>query len=249
METATLPKLEVMDEIEQEARQLVLTSQNIAVISHEDYLFAAEQFRFVREKKSYVKKLFEEPKRAADQAHKAIVAAEKKLLDPLLRAEALYGDKVVAWEREQQRKEREEAERLLREAEEKARREAEEIRLKQEEEKRAIAALLEQSGFKEEASQVLEKKEPEPMPTPEAFIPPPVIQVERAQGMHIRKTYKSEVYDFLKLVQAVAAGEKSLDYLLPNQSKLDKQAAALGEEFNVPGCRAVEILKPVTRTK
>lgn len=247
MEAIKIPEIEITLEMEQEANQLMVTSQAISVVHHEDYLFAAEQLKFIRIRKNQVKELFKEPKSAADKAHKAIVAAEKKILDPLLRAEALYGDKVVLWEREQQRKEREEADRIRREAEERMKREAEAFREKEESERKALAAQMREQGFEQEADEILGIEPPPPVLTP--IIPQPVATIQRAQGVHLRKTYRANVVNLMSLVIEVAAGRQPLAYLMPNQSRLDDVAGALKEEFRVPGCEVVEYVKPVTRSK
>lgn len=75
--------------------------------------------------------------------------------------------------------------------------------------------------------------------TEEGELPLPVIVPSaipaKTRGKVERTKWSAEVVDFLKLVQAVAAGQVLLTALLPNDQWLDKRADSDREGMNIPG--------------
>lgn len=231
--------------IEAESLALVSKTESIQIVSHDDYMLAGEQLKSIKAAQKRVVDLFKEPKSAADSAHKAISSLEKKILDPLERAERVCSQKVSAFLQAEQKRQREELERRQREVEEKARAEAEAKRLKDEEERLALATQLEQQGFKAEAEQVIsEPTQPVVVQTPVVL---PVPEQPRVEGLHTRTTYKAEVESLILLVQEVAAGRQPITLLLPNEKVLNNMARALKGELRIPGVRVVEQTGVVAR--
>jgi hypothetical protein len=75
--------------------------------------------------------------------------------------------------------------------------------------------------------------------------PPPMVAViddtlpeppQPASPVVERKTYKATCHDVLSLAKAVAAGQVSVEAVLPNQRWLNAHADAMRAEFEVAGC-------------
>jgi hypothetical protein len=161
-------------------------------------------------------------KETAFAAHKAAVAAEKRLLDPLLEAKAILKRGIAEWEIEQERV-RQEAER---EARAEAARLEQDLRLQQ-------AVLAEEQGATPDAvAEVLET----PIP-----IPAPVITAtfERVRGVGTQQRWKAQVVDIRALCRAVAEGRLAETYVEPNMAALNSRARAEKSAMNIPGVKAV----------
>lgn len=238
-----LPKT---DDVEKQVVQLLTNSQNFNIVNHQDYTEAAEKLKVIKSAQSKVKALFDEPKKAAHRAHRAITEAENKLLDPLKRAENICSQKVSTYLFDLRKKEQEEFERQKRIAQEEAERVAKEQKLAQEEEMLKHAEMLSAQGLKEEADQILNQ---------EVNIIPisPIIhkQVEsepKVEGVHLRVTYKAFVEDFSLLISEVAAGRQPTSLLLPNEKVLNGMATALKSELRIPGVKIIENASTTTRS-
>ena len=160
-------------------------------------------------------------KDATHSAHKAAVAAEKSLLDPVTRAKTVVKSKISTWEREQQRliQERE------REARERAQQISEQLALES-------AIELEKLGASEEqVAEVLNNPAP---------LPAPVVQptFQRASGVSTTTRWSAKVVDLKALCLAVAEGRASTELVLPNMPALNGMARAMKNTMNVPGVKA-----------
>ncbi len=231
--------------LEKELSQIISQSGKISVVSHDDYLVAGDMLKQIKTKQKFVKELFADAKEQAHKAHKAITAAAKTLLDPLVRAEQVCSQKVsIFLESERKRRLAEQA-RLQKEAEEKARVEAEERQKKEEDDRIAAAQMLESQGFKEEAEAIIQAQVAPVYVAPVAINP--IQEVEKVQGVHTRTTYKAQVENLMLLVQEVAAGRQPIELLLANESVLNKMASALKNQLRIPGVRVVENSTVVTK--
>lgn len=68
--------------------------------------------------------------------------------------------------------------------------------------------------------------------------PAPVEKANLPSGITSRQSWSDvEVHDLAELVCACAEGKQPMRYLLPNMTVLRQSAAALKEEFNVPGVK------------
>lgn len=243
--------IEETKELLNEARQLSAVTQSMVVVTHEEYLLAGENFKEIGKKIQLVKERFKPSKDAAFKAHKEICALEKSVLDPIMDAESYLKRKIISWESEQRRIEREAAIKAQRDAEEVARRERERIEKeraeqakKDEEERLKVAEQLKKMGFEEEAKEVEEIKQVEQVILPEevpVIVAQPVEKIERVKGVGIRTKHEAEVYDFMALIKAVAEGRQPTKCLLINQKFLNDQANSLKEECRIDGCRIVEV--------
>lgn len=162
---------------------------------------------------------------------------------------ALTGS-MSSYRQEVERKAREEAE--AKAALERKRREAEaaeQRRIAEAERKKAEAARgkrareeAEQRAREAEANQRVADLHAEQVPV--------VIEreVPKVAGHSVRRTWRAEVVDLKKLVQAVAEGLVPLDCLVPNDSRLNKLAEAWGGQNPPAGVRFVEKEIAMTRS-
>ena len=161
-------------------------------------------------------------KKATHDAHKAAVAAEKKLLDPLQQAEMMLKRSIGAWDQEQENK-RLEAQRQLEEAQRKA---DEEARL-------SLAAEAEENGADAETvDEILET----PVVAPVAVAQP---TYQKANGVNTFLRWRAEVVDLKALCRAVADGKASSMLVQANMVALNQMARAQKQTFSVPGVKAI----------
>jgi len=258
-----VPPSPSIEEVEAESKILVVEAKELKIVSESDRDFALDKLAKIRGLLKDVEKIFKDPKEKAWNAHKSIVAAEKKLLDPLRAAELSCANTVKIYLEDVRRREREaEAERARKEAEERRRLEEENARLRREAEERAredaererkrieentlaSAVALEEVGLSEEAYEVL-SVEPIVAPAPVYVQPVPVKTTSsyyvsaapiptKIKGVNLRANWKAVVTDFLCLIREVAAGRQPADLLVPNQKRLDEMAKALRDHAKIPG--------------
>lgn len=149
-----------------------------------------------------------------------------------------YDDRIAAEqaaiEAENQRRAREHAEKVWQEEQAAAKRK------RDEDEALAKAMKAEEAGNKAKADAILETIQPTPPPAPPP--PPPPVQVAplrpAAAGVSYRDNWKAEVVDLMALVKAVASGQASIDYLMPNNAMLNSLAKSKKETMAVPGVKA-----------
>lgn len=184
---------------------------------------------------------FDGPIAAAFAAHKSIVAAKKKHTEPVDEAERIvkgkmadYREKQEAEARERQRAAEAEARRVQEEqrkaAEAEAKRQAEEAR-------KAEVARLKAEGDKAAAKAAAKAPlvvAPVVLPPPAPVVVPYVAPVQAA-GISFREKWSATVTDFEAMVRAVADGKAPLALLLPNDSMLNRHAAAYKDKSPIPG--------------
>lgn len=171
---------------------------------------------------------FTKPKKAADEAHDFICAAEKAAVGPYEEVKKLLGMGVYEW-REAERKK---AAELARQQEEAARKAEEERQL-------ADAIAAEQAGDKQTAEEILAEPIAAPVFTPAA--------VPKVSGISIPMNYKGACDDILALARHVIAHPEDKNLLLPNDSAINARAKSQKDAFKLPGCRLVK--EPVIRTR
>lgn len=228
IETAAKPRIQA---IEAAAAQLVVRDKASAAD-------AGRMLRHIAETRRTIAEEFEPTIRAARAAHRNAIAIRDKVVAPFDAADKIARGKLTAYQAEEARKAREEAERLQAEENERRRREweAEQERVRAENlerEKERQRALAEAKKAKDAEAVAALKAQPvavelPPPPPPPAYIPPK--PVEAVKGFSTRVTYVCEVVDAAAVPRA---------YLIPDQKALDALAKAQGERMNVPGCRAV----------
>lgn len=232
--------------LESTSLKLVQVSQNIQIISHEEYLNAGEHLKAIRTTQRKVADLFADSKSAASNAHKAICAAEKKLLTPLKQAEDVCAQKVSVYIVAQRKAQEEEARRRRIEAEEQSKKIAEQQKKQIEDQRIALAEQYQKEGKAEAAESILNQEIFVQAP---AVIPQPVQELPKVEGIHTRTTHESEVFDLMLLVQAVANGTQPIAYIMANEKALNQSAKALKNEMRIPGVRVVEKNTVVTRAE
>lgn len=168
-----------------------------------------------------VAELFAEPKKAAHAAHRAVTAAENKLLAPLAEAKAVANLKCSAFEAEQQRI-----------AQEATRAAEEEMRRRQDNERLQEALAAEAAGDKADAEAILNM----PATPVVVHVAPNVATVE---GISTRTTWRAEVTDKAAMVAYVATNREWLNLLDPNMPALNALARSAREGLSIPGVRAV----------
>lgn len=165
--------------------------------------------------------LFRQPKAKAFEAHKAVCAAEKSILDPIKATRGRLSTALLQYETA----ERQRAEREQREREAAAKKIAEQEAL-------AAAAAAEEAGDPE-AMTILD--EALSAPPPAIFVEP---QITKIPGVHDRTVWSGVVIDKMALVQFVATHPEYEDLLDVNQSALNRWARAQRALLNIPGVKA-----------
>lgn len=154
-----------------------------------------------------------------DEAKKSIMAFFEPATTSLTKAESIYKQKIIAFDKT----EAEKALKLQRELEEKARLQREALEKE--------AAELAKAGNAEAASIVAEQAQITTAPI--VNIAPP-----KVAGISTRKNWKAEVVDVLALVKAVAEGKAPLELIAPNMTVINRYAKASEDKLNIPGVRA-----------
>lgn len=152
--------------------------------------------------------IFDEPVKAAHQAHKAMLAAKKKLMSPLQKVETHLKRGISLY------RARQEEERRRREAEMRAA-----ARAKEEERRLAEAARLESEGRDNEAQMVLDM----PVHAPPVVLPPAVPKLDNVSTR--------ENWTFRVVNEALIPRE----FLIPDTTKLRAHARSFRDKALVPG--------------
>lgn len=214
--------IEQEKELKQEALTVVQHSQNIAIVDQITYNEASSLLldRIIPFRKKW-DEYWAPLRKAAWDAHKAVMQKFNDGDAPAEQAERIVKGKLRIWD-EQQRKVEEELQRKAQEAAEALEREE---RLK-------AAVVAEQSGAtEEEVTDIME--------TASAVVAAPVAPVyQRAAGVSVRENWKAYVTDIKKLCLAVAKGQVSPEYVLPNMTALNARAKADKGTMLIPGCVA-----------
>lgn len=146
--TATVESKPPTEEaLKQETSLLEIQAEGTLVTNDEEYQSAAEFGRAIKAKANEITAFFKPMKDAAHKAHKEVCEREKKMLEPLAKAEKLVKQAMGAYVTEQERKRKE--------AEEAARRAA----AAEAERKLADAISLEEQGREDEAAAAIEEAE------------------------------------------------------------------------------------------
>ena len=173
-------------ELERSGALIVRKAEGLTITTNEDYERGNALLKDIKTKIKAVKDYWKEPKAAAQQAHKQLVAREGAMLKPLEAAESLIKRAMLEYTTAQEKAAREAAEAARRE------REAEARRLE------AIAAQAEADGDTDTAEIMRDMAEAVPVAE--------VVQAApKADGVSVRRTWKARVVD-PKLVPAYFDG-------------------------------------------
>lgn len=196
-------------------------ARGLKVDSQEAYELAAEKLRGVRALKDEIIEHHREMKQRAYQAHQAVIAAEKKLLDPVAEAEYVYKRLIGAYETEQRRIE----------AEAQAQRDREAQALAEAEREREIEAAEAAGADAHEVAALIAE------PLPVVYQEPPQPTFQRARGISTAAIWKGEVVSLQQLVRAIAKGEANVNLVAADQPAINALARATRGTLAVPGIR------------
>jgi hypothetical protein len=218
------------------AAALPAAAAALVIDSPAAYQHAAELDRVCGERIAAVKSKLDDKREAAHALWKSLVATIQEFCGPAQEARELIRAKMGAYDREQ--------ERLQKEA---LAAEADERRRKDEEAAAKLKAALEAEtqGKPEEAAELLESAAAvEAAPAPVTVIPPR----PSAPGVAMRSYWSAEVVDFPALVEWVATqprGSRARTLLLPNFPELNAEVRAQQRaDLGIPGVRGVERRAP-----
>jgi invasion protein IalB len=200
-------------QVRQASTEITTRANTLAVTTAEEYQIAAELLRSIKTVRDNIAATFDEPIKAAHQAHKAMLEAKKKHEAPLSLAESTVKTKMNAWTTAQERKRREEEARLR----EQAQKEEEERRLRE-------AQELERQGENQAA---------------EALVSAPVIaptvvvakQVPKVEGVSTRSVWR------FRIVNEAAVPR---EYMTVDEKKIGGVVRSLGNKANIPGVEVYE---------
>lgn len=205
---------------ELETEMVSIHCSTFAVIDQGSRNHAMEFLKEIKGTANRIKEYWAPLKKQASDAHKAIVAREKKMLDPLEAKEKEVKAIVVAFDAEQERIRQAEQRRLQAEADAKA--EAERQRLLKE------AAKLKTPELREER-----------MAAAEAVIAPTVVvapQVAKGAGEATVTRWKARLVDKDALIRSAAEGDwMAKSFLQFDQVAANKQAVASKNNIPVRG--------------
>lgn len=220
---SAVPRITIVEAPAEEERALETKAIDVAtqaktLVVRDPLTFqkAGDFLRVVKSMASEITTFFEPLKKKAHEAHKALTAAEKDKLAPLVEAETYLKRGMAAYQEAEEKRRREEERRLQ-----------EEARKKAEEERLQLAIEAEQAGDKVSAEELIA-----------APVEAPVVIVQsetKAAGISFRDNWKSRVVDVRALARGVADGTVPAMAILPNQSFLDNQARASKGEIKYPG--------------
>jgi hypothetical protein len=205
-----------------ETRALTLAEQASAleVTDQPSYELAAERLLAVADLRREIVAHHEPIKRAAHTAWQQVLAAEKRLLDPVADAERIYKAGIASYEAEQRRIE----------AEARAKAETEARRLAEEQREREIEQAEAEGADLAEVTAMIAA----PLP---AIRPQSQPMFQSARGISTATNWKGEVVSLEKLVAAVAAGRANIALVMANETAINQLARATRGTLEVPGIR------------
>ena len=211
-----MPELAVIEtpdtsEVENETHIMVGRASALVIDSPESLGLGAEFLRDLRTAKLKIKAVFDPARMSADKAHKQIVAASRKVTEPIARAESLVKGKIGAYRVQVEAERRAEEQRLAA------------VARKQDEERRlAEAERLEADGRKEEAEAVIEAPA---MPVPMPVLPD---TTPKTEGVSVRKVWKYQIADPMALPR---------QWLIADEKAIGEHARSMKERASIPGVR------------
>lgn len=195
-------------------------------------------------------------------ALKAVKALFAPVLSTLEADKEIIAEKLVAYDDEQQRLQKEKEEKAQREAaaeearlkkikedQEKAWRDKQEKAQKEADELAAAGKAEEAAKAQAVADKAGDKAEERAQQAAEVFVPAPVVAptAQKPQGMHYQERWSGECTDLMALVKAVADGKAPITFLSANQPGINKQATATKNALQFPGIKFICTKTPVNR--
>jgi hypothetical protein len=204
-------------ELEQKALSFPVRAKEILIQTPDDYLGASTFFLSIKALRKEIQDTFGPLKEKAFQAHKAIVAEEKRHEQPLIEAEKIVKGIMEKWDAEQA---------------EIARQKEIELRgiAREEEEKRILQeALNAEAEGDTEALKEIEKEMAAPV-----YVPPVTVQkdVPKVSGVVFRTYWRWKIKDE-KLIPR--------EYLMVDEVKLNKIVSAMKDSTKIPGIEVFSV--------
>jgi len=218
-------------EVSEKAIMLAREAQSLVVMDQETANRATQLILAGKDMVKKIKNYFVPLKKAADEAKRKLLDAEKAELQKIEPYIEKLQSNLTAWRLEQERKRRE-AEEAARRAElerkrleEELLRRAEEARRLEEEKKR-----LEGEEAAKKAREELERKALEEIAAKEAEIipPPPIPEKPKTEGLTLRENWTFEIVDESLIPR---------EYLVPDPVKIRKMVQVMKDRTNIPGIR------------
>jgi hypothetical protein len=213
----------VTKELEQVAMTWPAKARGVVITDQHSYDAAAEMVIGIKRLRKEVADSYDPVIQSAYKAHRAAVAAKKKIDGPLEEAEAILKGGLTKWNQAQ--------ERLRLEAERRAR--EEQWRMEQELRLARATELADLGAPEEVVSDILDTRVEMPAP-----IAAPTFT--KAEGVSSRETWRAEVFDVVALCKAIAEGKVPANLIEPNMPALNGMARALKEALNIPGVKAIK---------
>lgn len=208
-------------ELKKEINPVLQSAAEIMVSNPDEFIYAGNFLKDLKSAQKKVTEFFKGMKSDAHKAWRAICDKEKSILDPIANAERTVKQKMLTFQREEERKRREEERRLQAEAEARAERERQRL-LKQ-------AEKLKTPELKEQRLQEAE------------MVEAPVITVQKEtpaiKGISTRKIWKAEIVNKKEFLQKALDDENLMSFVEIDLKRLNKVAQATKGEINYPGIR------------
>lgn len=211
------------DVLRQQSLSWPARAEEVAIADQATYDRAAELIKAIAALKKEVVAHHKDPKEKTRAAWKAVVDAEKRMLEPLAKADLVIRGKLGRWLRDQEVIRRKEEARRL----EEARKREEELRINTAIEAEKIGASAETT------EEILSRQMPVTVEkTPESFT--------QAKGISSRKTWKWKVVDENKVPK---------EYWVLNEKAIGAAVKSLGGKTNIAGIEVYEDFGVSVRTK
>jgi hypothetical protein len=215
-----MPAMTPTRDLEVRASTLVDQAKALKIADQPSYDLAAERLLAVADLRREIVAHHAPIKRAAHEAWQQVIAAEKRLLDPVVEAEQIYKAAIAAYEAEQRRLE----------AEVRAKAEAEARRLAEEQRERELEQAEAEGADAEEIAGMVA--------APLVVAPPRVESAfQPAKGVSVAVNWKGEVTSLKDLVKAIATDKASVNLVMPNEVAINQLARATRGTLQVPGIR------------
>jgi hypothetical protein len=205
-------------DLENKALTLTQEARALAVTDQRTYQLAAERLLAVADLRREIVAHHEPIKRAAHSAWQQVLAAEKRLLDPVADAERIYKTGIASYEAEQRR----------REAEARAKAEAAAQRAAEEQRERELEQAEAQGADAEEITAMIAA----PLVVPPARVEP---AFQQAKGVTVAANWKGEVTSLEALVKGIAGGKANLNLVMANEPAINQLARATRGTLQIPG--------------
>jgi hypothetical protein len=223
-----MPAMTPTQDLEVRASTLVDQARALKVADQQGYDLAAERLLAVADLRREIIAHHAPIKRAAHEAWQQVIAAEKRLLDPVTTAEATYKMKIADYQAEQ---------RWIEEVT-RVRAEAEALRLAEQQRELELEQAEAEGATGEEIAAMVNAP---------LVVAPPRVQpaFQQAKGITTAVTWKGEVTSLAALVKAISEGKADLHLVQANQAGINEKARATRGTLVIPGVRFFS--EPVVR--